>query len=139
MVVTVHVQQVPFSWDLTMSQKVDSNGNLVGPYGREDLEICQFPERCTKGKRKRNLRKLHYELAWHITEMQVKVDVRALFPNPIGPLTAQLAKERRFGENERVRTGESRSTALIKDIEITTAADLGVMADGVVALENWLS
>jgi len=31
-----------FLIDLTMSLKIDSVGNLVGPYGREDLEIYWF-------------------------------------------------------------------------------------------------
>jgi hypothetical protein len=132
----VRVQQIPFSWDLTMSQKLDSSGNLVGSYGIEDLESYWFPEAKRKGKRREKLRRLHYDLVWDITEIQVKVHVRALFPNQIGPRITQLAKERRLDEHERTLTGESRSNALIKDIEITKTAGLGASADSLDADKN---
>jgi hypothetical protein len=131
----VRVQQIPFSWNLSMSQKIDSTGILLGPYGLEDLETYMFPEVKMKGKRRERFRRLDYELVWDITEMQVKVHVRALFRNQTGPRTTQLAKERRL-EGERAPAGESRSKALIRDIEISTTASLGPRADGLCALET---
>ena len=50
--------------------------------------------------------------------MQVKVYVQALFPNQVGPALFQLAKEQALGPGEKTVTGESRSKALEKDIEI---------------------
>ncbi len=119
-----------------MSQKISPAGVLLGSYGRDDLETYMFPEVKRKGKRRERLRKLDYELVWEITEMQVKVHVRAHFPNQIGPITTQLAKERRLEEHERTLTGESRSKALIRDIDITTTAGGGPRADGVNALDD---
>jgi hypothetical protein len=119
-----------------MSQKIDSTGNLVGPYEIEDLETYILPEVKRKGKRRAKFRMLPYDLVWDITEMQVKVHVRALFPDQIGPRTTQLAKERRLDEHERTLTGESRSKALIKDIEITATTGLGAGADSLDAPEN---
>lgn len=118
----VHVQQIPFSWDLSMSQKLDANGNPLGAYEKEELETFWYPEEYKKGRRRVRLRILNYELIWNITEMQVKVYIRALFPNPPGPLTTQLAKERAFEADETAYTGESRSRALERDIEISRAA-----------------
>jgi hypothetical protein len=57
--------------------------------------------------------------------MQVKVYIKALFPNPPGPLTTQLAKEHPFEAHETAYTGESRSKALERDIEISRAAISG--------------
>ncbi|KAL5320456.1 hypothetical protein ACEPPN_011261 [Leptodophora sp. 'Broadleaf-Isolate-01'] len=122
LIVDVQVQQIPFCWNLSMSQKLDASGNYLGPYALEDLETFNFPEEFQKGKRRLKLRKLEYELVWNITEMQVKVEVRPLFPNPPGPLTTQLAKERPFEAHEKSYTGESRSSALERDIEISKAA-----------------
>jgi hypothetical protein len=118
----VHVQQIEFSWDLSMSQKLDAAGNSLGAYKKEELETFWWPEEYKKGKRRVRLRILHYDLVWNITEMQVKVEVKALFPNPPGPLTTQLAKERPFEAHETAYTGESRSRALERDIEISRAA-----------------
>lgn len=53
--------------------------------------------------------------------MQVKIFVRPVFPNPTGPLTMQLAREGPL-QNHEVTIGESRSYALVRDIEISTAA-----------------
>ena len=105
-----------------MSQKIDATGNPLGAYEREDLETFWFPEEYKKGRRRLRLRILHYDLVWDITEMQVKVHVRAVFPNPTGALTTQLAKERPFEAHETIYTGESRSRALERDIEISRAA-----------------
>lgn len=105
-----------------MSQKLDATGNHLGPYNIEDLESFMYPEEFRKGRRRLKLRRLHYELVWNITEMQVKVEVRSLFPNPPGPLTTQLAKERLFEAHEKSYAGESRSKALERDIEISKAA-----------------
>jgi hypothetical protein len=118
----VHVQQIKFSWDLSMSQKLDAAGNSLGAYRKEELETFKWPEEYKKGRRRVRLRRLHYDLVWNITEMQVKVEVKALFPNPPGPLTTQLAKERPFEAHETAYTGESRSMALERDIEISRAA-----------------
>ena len=105
-----------------MSQKIDTTGNLLGAYQKEDLDTFMYPEGFRKGKRRRKLRKLDYDLVWDITEMQVKVHVRAVFPNPSGPLTTQLAKERPIQSNELLFTGESRSKGLERDIEISKRA-----------------
>ncbi|KAL2060581.1 hypothetical protein VTL71DRAFT_9222 [Oculimacula yallundae] len=118
----LQVQQIKFSWYLSMSQKLDAGGNHLGPYALEDLETCMFPEEYRKGKRRAKLRKLDYEFVWNITEMQVKVEVRPLFPNPLGPLTTQLAQEVHFIAHEKSYTGESRSSALKTDIEISQVA-----------------
>ena len=93
-----------------MSQKLDADGNLVGPFTEEDL-----------GRKSRRYRMLEYEDPWYITEMQVKVHVRPLIPDHEGPLTMQLAKERPLGTHEKVNSGESRSRALERDIEIGEA------------------
>ena len=119
-----------------MSQKIDSTGTAVGPYGIDDLETYMFPNLKRKGKRREKFRRLHYDLVWDITEMQVKVHVRALFPNQIGPLTTQLAKQRQLGAHEKTLTGESRSKALGRDIEITAAALLDVIADAADTLDS---
>ncbi|PMD33385.1 hypothetical protein L207DRAFT_535414 [Hyaloscypha variabilis F] len=112
------VQQIPFCWDLIMSQKLDAQGNIVGPYERDDLRTFWSPEKKTKGRRRKKFRDLCYNLIWEITEMQVKVYVQALFPNQVGPALFQLAKEQALGPGEKTVTGESRSKALEKDIEI---------------------
>jgi hypothetical protein len=118
----VQVQQIPFSWDLTMSQKIDATGTCIGSYELGDLHDFWFPKEYKKGRRRQRLRILNYDLVWDITEMQVKVHVRALFPNPTGSLPTQLAKERLFEANERTYAGESRSRALERDIEMSRAA-----------------
>jgi len=105
-----------------MSQKIDTTGTLLGAYEKKDLEVFMFPEVFKKGKRRRKIRKLDYDLVWDITEMQVKVHVRAVFPNPSGPLITQLAKERPIQSNELLFTGESRSKGLERDIEISRRA-----------------
>ncbi|KAF4624696.1 hypothetical protein G7Y89_g13472 [Cudoniella acicularis] len=117
------VQQIPFSWDLTMSQQLNANGQHIGSYSQDDLLTIHWPEKFVKGKRRWKLRMLEYDLIWDITEMQVKVYIRALFPNANGPPTTQLAKEREIGLDEKVYTGESRSTALQRDIVISGALD----------------
>lgn len=104
-----------------MSQKLDAAGNHLGAYEETDLETYWFPEEYRKGKRRLRIRRLSYQLIWNITEMQVKVDVRALFPNPPGPLTTQLAQERPFEAHETSYMGESRSRALERDILISGA------------------
>ena len=101
-----------------MSQKLDINGNIVGPYSIDDLRSFMFPEKKVKGHRREKLRDLHYDLIWEITEMQVKVYVQAIFPNQVGPPLFQLAKEQALGPGEKTITGESRSKALDKDISI---------------------
>lgn len=105
-----------------MSQKLDAEGNIVGPYEREDLRSFLYPEKKVKGHRREKLRDLHYDLIWEITEMQVKVYVQAIFPNQVGSPLFQLAKEQALGPDEKTVTGESRSKALDKDIEISNGA-----------------
>jgi hypothetical protein len=116
---TVEVHQIPFAWDLAMSTKLDVHSNVIGSYHRDDLRTFMWPEELKKGKRRVKKRELEYDLVWNITEMQVKTFVRAIFPNPIGPLTIQLAKERPLGPDE-MAYGESRSQALVKDIQVST-------------------
>ena len=106
-----------------MSQKLDAQGKIVGPYERDDLRTVWSPEKKVKHHRRLKLRKLDYDLVWEITEMQVKVYVRALFPRQVGPRLSQLAKEQALGPDERTVTGESRSKGLNKDIEITYGAN----------------
>lgn len=117
----MQVQQIPFAWDLAMSQKLDANGNILGQFEPSDLEQFTFWERKRESNKKRKRRRLHYELIWHITEMQVKVHVKALFPNPAGPLVWQLAAERDIGEDNKTMR-ESMSKALKRDIEISSCA-----------------
>ena len=130
----MQVQQLPFSWDLGMSQKIDPNGRLLGAYGKDDLETFWYPERPRKGKRREHLRRLNYDPVWDITEMQVKLHVRPIFPSPVGPLTTQLAKIRPLEACDKLYTGESRSKALKRDIEIsavtTSGSALGSGVDG---------
>ncbi len=102
-----------------MSQKLDAQRNIVGPYERDSLETLMIPKKKIKGRRRRKFRKLNYNLIWEITEMQVKVYVHAIFPNQVGPPLSQIAKEETLGPDETAITGESRSKALDKDIEIS--------------------
>jgi hypothetical protein len=119
----VRVQQMPFCWDLIMSQRLDAQGNIVGPYERDDLRTFWYPKKKIKGHRRKKLRDLHYNLIWEITEMQVKVYVQAIFPNQVGSPLSQLAKEQALAPDDKTVTGESRSKALDKDIEITNGAN----------------
>lgn len=121
--IVVQVKQIPFFWDLIMSQKRDALGNIVGPYETNDLRAFWFPEKTKKDHRRKRLRDLHYDLIWEITEMQVKVYVQAIFPSQVGPPLSQLAKEQALGPDEKTVTGESRSKALDKDIEIANGGN----------------
>ena len=106
-----------------MSQKLDAQGNIVGPYQRDDLQTLWFPEKKDKDHRRKKFRDLYYDLIWEITEMQVKVYVQAVFPNQVGSPLSQLAKEQALAPDEKTVTGESRSKALNKDIEIANGAN----------------
>lgn len=99
-----------------MSQKVDNDGNIIGAYTAKDLDSF-WPEQKPKSRKTDRQRVLHYEPIWTITEMQVKLGVRAKIPKPIGPLMTQLAKQISTPTG-----GESRSMALEKDMEIVAAA-----------------
>lgn len=101
-----------------MSQKMDAQGKIGGPYGRDDLNTLYFPAKKLKGHRREIFRELHYDLIWEITEMQVKVHVQANFPKQIGPPLCQLALEHELEPDEVPLAGESRSEALEKEIEI---------------------
>lgn len=105
-----------------MSQKIDANGTLLGSYTKDELQPYWWPEKYREGRRRRRLKMLDYDFIWNITEMQVKVHIRPIFPNPPGPLTTQLAKECHFESHETIHAGESRSKALEKDIVISRAA-----------------
>jgi hypothetical protein len=118
MILAVQVHQIPFAWDLAMSTKLDAHSNVIGCYETEDLATLMWPEEKKKHRRRVKRRYLEHELVWNITEMQVKTFVRAIFPNPTGPLTMQLAKERPLGPHE-LTYGESRSEALIRDIQVS--------------------
>lgn len=102
-----------------MSVKLDANSNILGSYETNDLYTFMWPEKKQKGRRRVRRRVLEYHLVWSITEMQVKTFVRAIIPNPTGPLTMQLAQERPLGRNE-MTYGESRSQALVKDIQVSS-------------------
>lgn len=108
-----------------MSQKLDAAGNYLGAYTKNDMETFMFPEQPKKKVYRKAYWRLHYELVWNITEMQVKLHIRPLFPNPPGALTTQLAKERMFEADETIFTGESRSQALERDIAISRPTDPG--------------
>jgi hypothetical protein len=114
----VEVHQIPFVWELAMSTKLDAQSNVIGSYETKDLSTFMYPEEKKKGKRRLKMRRLDYELVWNITEMQIKTFVKAIFPNPTGPLTMQLAKERPLGHHD-LDYGESRSQALVKDIQVS--------------------
>ena len=103
-----------------MSEKLDARGDFIGSYEIDDLDSFMWPEEKKKRVRSVKLRRLDYDLIWDITEMQVKTFVRAVFPSPIGPLTMQLAKERPLRYEKAF--GESRSHALVKDIQISADA-----------------
>ncbi|KAF4631492.1 hypothetical protein G7Y89_g6638 [Cudoniella acicularis] len=117
----MEVQQIPFSWNLTMSQRTDAFGQLVGCYEKDDLRDVWWPEVVVKKHRRTKHKRLDYDLLWDITEMQVKVHVRALIPNAIGPRTTQLAEQRELSRGERVYVTESRSAALQNDISISSS------------------
>jgi len=105
-----------------MSEKLDPEGNIIGSYELHEVdEYIMIPEQPRKYVRRKKYRQLWYDLVWNITEMQVKIYVRPIFPHPTGPLAMQLAQERHLREDE-IKSGESRSCALIKDIEVTTQA-----------------
>jgi hypothetical protein len=118
--IAVEVHQIPFVWDLTMSVKLDAHSNVIGSYEPKDLSWFYWPpkKRSGQSKPRERFRLLTYELVWNITEMQVKTFVRAIIPHPTGPLTMQLAKERPLGPQE-FAYGESRSQALVKDIQVS--------------------
>jgi hypothetical protein len=118
----VQVQQLPFIWNLAISQKLDHIGNLIDTYEREDLVEFWYPKEYKKGHRRERLRKLEYDLVWEIIEIQVKLYIRPIFLYPIGPLTTQLAKERPLSSNDKTYSRESRSKALKRDIEISSNA-----------------
>jgi hypothetical protein len=117
-ILAVQVHQIPFAWDLAMSTKLDAHSTVIGCYETEDLATLVWPEEKKKHRRRVKRRYLEHELVWNITEMQVKTFVRAIFPNPTGPLTMQLAKERSLGPHE-LTYGESRSEALVRDIQVS--------------------
>ncbi|KAH7410655.1 hypothetical protein BKA64DRAFT_359215 [Cadophora sp. MPI-SDFR-AT-0126] len=115
----IDVQQISFSWDLSMSEKLSAAGDFLGSYSIKDLEYKCFrpPGRKTlKGSKYHRI--LHYNLVWDITEMQVKTYVKANFPKAVGPRTMQLAKQRSIAADE-IHAGESRSLGLQRDIMIT--------------------
>ncbi|KAK0120220.1 hypothetical protein ONS95_011626 [Cadophora gregata] len=125
----VEVQQISFSWDLSMSEKLSAVGDFLGSYSIKDLEYrCLKPSGRKKGSK--YVRILHYNLVWEITEMQVKTYVKAIFPKAVGPPTMQLAKQRPVTAGE-MRAGESRSLDLEHDIMITEGIeDLPAVLDG---------
>ena len=100
-----------------MSQKVDSRGNVLGPYCEDDLG-CIMSSR-GKGRPQDRQRVLYYDLIWDITEVQVKIHVQAHFPNPECPLISQLAIEKLLDWDEKTATTESRSMAFEKGIQLT--------------------
>lgn len=105
-----------------MSQKVDSSGNMLGPYHEENLGCLPdspFESKTRRRSDRLKQRVLHYNLIWDITEMQVKLHVQALIPDSEGPLMTQLAKERLLDQDEKEVATESRSMALDKDIMLT--------------------
>ncbi|KAF8851408.1 hypothetical protein BDZ45DRAFT_150850 [Acephala macrosclerotiorum] len=114
----LEVHQIPYVWSLAMSVKLDAHSNIIGSYETDDLSWFMWPEEKKKHKRRVKRRLLSYELVWNITEMQVKTFVRAIFPNPTGPLTMQLAEEQPLGPQELIY-GESQSQALVKDIQVS--------------------
>jgi hypothetical protein len=99
-----------------MSLRIDNDGNHHGAYTADDLNDF-LPDQKPRSRKIGQQRVLHYQPIWSITEMQVKLGVRAKIPNPIGALTIELAQQISPAVG-----GESRSRALEKDIEIVAAA-----------------
>ena len=89
----VDVQQIPFEWDITMSRKRDTDGNLAGSFDIDDVEIVFMPNLVRKGRRRQRRRRLEYEPVWNITETQIKLGIRPIFPTQIGEPTIQLARQ----------------------------------------------
>jgi hypothetical protein len=137
-ILAVQVHQIPFAWDLAMSTKLDAHSNVIGCYETDDLTTLMWPEEKKKHRRRVKRRYLEHELVWNITEMQVKTFVRAIFPNPTGPLTMQLAKERPLGPHELIY-GESRSEALVKDIQVSAEEVVRVAPAAPAALPRQLT
>ena len=104
-----------------MSQKLDANGNVVDPYTVKEVgEEVYVTRKRAKGKKRDKFRRLHYDPVWNITEMQVKLSVKALIHNSIGGQpTTQLAHQLSLTKEDKAVKGESRSKALEKDIEIS--------------------
>jgi hypothetical protein len=102
-----------------MSQKIDSRGNVLGPYCEDDLRVVKIKGRQRKNRSQNKQRQLDYYLIWDITEMRVKIHIQGKFPKNDGPLIPQLAKERLLGQGEKIAVNESRSTALQHDIRLT--------------------
>ena len=119
----VDVQQISFTWDLSMSEKLSPTGDFLGAYSLKDLQDFYIHPQKRKGpKGRQHFRRLEYDLVWHITEMQVKVHVKPIFPRAIGPPTMQLAKQKSISASERW-AGESRSVGLQRDITISAAIE----------------
>jgi len=107
-----------------MSRKLDADGNVVGPYTVKEVgEEVYVTRKRAKGKKRDKFRRLHYDPVWNITEMQVKLSVKALIHNSIGGQpTTQLAHQLSLTKDDMAVKGESRSKALEKDIEISRSA-----------------
>lgn len=124
----LNVQRIDFSWNLAMSEKLDGNGRSIGPYDIDDLEEESLLKRTKNRKYNYSYRKLEYELMWTITEMQVKVHIRPLFPG-FEKHTAQLAEQLSLSSSDKVSGGESRSKALKHDIKLVANADPPAVRD----------
>jgi hypothetical protein len=104
-----------------MSQKIDAQGRLLGAWGLDELEVVTTSTRKTALTR-RQAHRLWYRLIWEITEMQAKIHVQPIFPNPNRlPLIAQLARQHYLDPSERPMKAESRSRDLDRDIDISNA------------------
>jgi hypothetical protein len=109
----VDVQQIPFEWDITMSRKLDTEGNIVGQYTVDDL----------RDNKRDGKRFLEFDPTWIVTEMLVKLHIQPIFPTAEGPLaiqnTRQLSKNSLM--NFRINPREPISKDLEKDTELTSA------------------
>lgn len=126
----VHVSRNEFSWNLSMSQKLNENNEVVGPFKETDMEVYYHDDNesvesdeSDQNEETEKRYKLFYKLIWNITEMQVKPSIMAQFPGVAIP-TIQLAQQKEqvtIRAHETKLSGESRSKALNDDIEITAA------------------
>lgn len=96
-----------------MSQKLDATGQLIGPYRPEDMKVVNTRQPHRKTQQHFILT---YDLGWEITEMQVKLHVKAKLGAE--PFTSQLAKQYQLNSHEKKYVSESRSQALQREIQI---------------------
>ncbi|KAL2069422.1 hypothetical protein VTL71DRAFT_14101 [Oculimacula yallundae] len=91
------VTKISLSWDLSRSEKLSPEGYHLGPYSYTDMQRRRLEKRSRKGRGPGGwtfTRHLQYSLVWYITEMELKIFVRAVFPNAEGPPSEQPGQQR---------------------------------------------